>query len=116
MLPNSGMRSRLSSRPGRAHLTRASRVHAAAAALFVVLRSLVGYSRTPPAAPVDAPSVPDEILVRFTGGMTAADVDDRRPQLAPPSHAGVLYPEPNYLLYSVVTDITELRAAVIAIE
>ena len=108
-------------------------MRAVAAALFVLLASIAGHTQTPPAAPVDAPSVPDEILVRFGRGMDATAVNDRVVQLGarvvksldaveglyliklpagldlPQARAtfarvaGVLYAEPNYLLYSTAT-------------
>jgi subtilisin family serine protease len=102
-------------------------------ALATLLVSAVGHSQTPPVPSVDAPSVSDQILVRFAQGTTEAEAGDRAAQIGaqvvkrlegvdglylirlPPGlgvpqaraafvqAAGVLYAEPNYLLYSTAT-------------
>ncbi len=102
-------------------------------ALVVLLAPITSYTQAPPAVPADAPSVRDEVIVRFDSAMDAAAVENRvaplgahvvkrldaveglyliklPATLTPPQArlvfarvAGVLYAEPNYLLFSTAT-------------
>jgi subtilisin family serine protease len=102
-------------------------------ALVVLVASITSHSQTPPPAPAPAASVPDEVLVRFDSPVDAAAAGNRiaplgarvvkrldavdglyliklPPGLDPPHAraafaqiAGVLYAEPNYLLFSNTT-------------